>query len=319
MAGLVNSIKNDVKRAGTNKAKFTYVREGQKVRIRFLQDMDDGMEIKFHDSYERSINVPCQEIFGRDCPYCEDEDLRTRSLYAWSVYNYEANEVQLFMFAVNSCSPIPALMSMYDTYGTLTDRDYVISVSGKQTNKAYGVVPMDKAKFRNAKAKPMSEKQVLKLIDKAYPVTDTDDEEDEDYKPVRKGNKKPAKKQTEDDWGETLPDDLEELTPQKLYNFCKERDIVCKSKQSKDYYIDLLTDWKADNEPMDDYEEDDWGDEEEESADYESMSAKELYNLCVERGIEVEKRKTVKYYAKQLQDNDKAEDDWGDDEEWEDE
>ena len=30
MAGLVDSIKNDVKKAGTNKSKFIYFREGQK-------------------------------------------------------------------------------------------------------------------------------------------------------------------------------------------------------------------------------------------------------------------------------------------------
>ena len=47
MAGLVDSIKNDVKKAGTNKSKFIYFREGQKQRVRFLVDMDDGMEVKF--------------------------------------------------------------------------------------------------------------------------------------------------------------------------------------------------------------------------------------------------------------------------------
>ena len=115
--GLVDQIKADVKKSGQNKGKFIYFREGQKTRIRFLQDIDDGLQITFHDSYERGINVPCQEHFGRDCPYCGDDSLRTRSLYVWSVYNYEANEVQLFMFAVNNCSPIPALLAMYETYG----------------------------------------------------------------------------------------------------------------------------------------------------------------------------------------------------------
>ena len=180
MAGLINKIKNDVKKAGTNKSKFIYFREGQKQRVRFLVDMDDGMEIKFHDSFERNINVPCQELFGRNCPYCEDDGLRTRSQYAWSVYNYEAKEVQVFMFPVNNCSPVPALMAMYENYGTITDRDFVISVSGRQQNKTYSVVPMDKVRFRNEKAKPLSEKTILKLLDKAYPCDDTEDEEEDD-------------------------------------------------------------------------------------------------------------------------------------------
>ena len=178
--GLLDKIKSDVKKSGQNKSKFIYFREGVKQRVRFLTDMDDGMEVVFHDSFERSINVPCQEIMGRSCPYCEEEGLRTRSQYVWSVYNYETKEVQLFMFAVNNCSPIPALMAMYENYGTLTDRDYVISTTGKQQNKTFSVVPMDKVKFRNEKAKAYSEKAILKMLDKAFPCDAADDEDEDD-------------------------------------------------------------------------------------------------------------------------------------------
>lgn len=283
--GLVDSIKNDVKKAGTNKSKFAYFREGVKQRIRFLVDMDDGMEITFHDSYERGINVPCQEALGRSCPYCEEEGLRTRSLYAWSVYNYETKEVQVFMFPVNNCSPIPALMAMYENYGTITDRDYVISVSGKAQNKTYSVVPMDKVKFRNDKAKPYSEKAILKMVDKAYPCEDAaDDDEDEDDAPKRKSSqnkKRPAKAETKG--GKRKPEPEED--------------------------------------DDDDYDgEQDWDDEDGEGApDYSEMSAKELYKLCKERGIDVKPKKPEKYYIKQLEEYDAAQEDWSDDEESEDE
>ena len=285
MAGLINKIKNDVKKAGTNKSKFIYFREGQKQRVRFLVDMDDGMEIKFHDSFERNINVPCQELFGRNCPYCEDDGLRTRSQYAWSVYNYEAKEVQVFMFPVNNCSPVPALMAMYENYGTITDRDFVISVSGRQQNKTYSVVPMDKVRFRNEKAKPLSEKTILKLLDKAYPCDDTEDEEedDEDERPVKKSKKPvkdPAKPKHKPD-----PDD--------------------EGDGDDDY----------DGDDMDDGDDD---------IDYAEMSDRELYKLCKERGISVPPKKPTKFYIKQLEEYDKAQDDWGDDEddgndEWSDE
>ena len=80
MSGLVNQIKNEVKRAGTNKGKFVFIREGEKRRFRFLTDADDGMEITFHDNFAGGVvPTPCQEIFGRDCPYCNEEDIRTRS------------------------------------------------------------------------------------------------------------------------------------------------------------------------------------------------------------------------------------------------
>lgn len=262
--GLVDKIKADVKKSGNNKRKFIYFREGVKIRVRFLNDMDDGMEITFHDSFERGINVPCQEVFGRDCPYCEEDGLRTRSQYVWSVYNYEEKEVQLFMFPVNNCSPIPALMAMYENYGTLCDRDYVISVSGRQQNKTFSVVPMDKVKFRNEKAAAFSEKAILKMIDKAFPDDNSDDEDEDEEPKAKKAKKaaKPAKKVEE-------PEEEEE-----------------------------------------DFDED------EEGSPYESMTPKELYKLCKERGIEAEPKKPAKFYINLLEEADKADEDWGDDDDF---
>lgn len=271
---LIDKIKADVKKGGQNKRKFTYFKEGQKQRIRFLQDMDEGMEIPFHDSYELGINVPCQELFGRECPYCDDENLRTRNQYVWSVYNYEAKEVQLFMYAVNNCTPIPALMAMYENYGTLTDRDYVISVTGKAQNKTYSVVPMDKVKFRNIKAKPYSNKAVLQMIDKAYPCEETEDEE-EDEAPKRKkkkATKKPVKKlveepeeendyDSEEEWDEEEENenDYSNMTPLKLYKLCREREIEAEKKKPAKYYINLLEEY--------DNAQEDWGEEEDEDND----------------------------------------------------
>lgn len=263
--GLVDNIKRDVKRSGGNKGKFTFFREGEKHRVRFLQDMDEGFEIVFHDSFAAGINLPCQEQFGRECEYCDDDDLRTRSLYAWSVWNYEAKEVQILQFAVNNCSPVPALVAMYENYGTLTDRDYVISVQGKGTSKTFSVIPMDKQKFRNTKAKPFSKKKYLELVDAAWP----DENADDDEKPVRKHGKPRRKQEVVDD--------------------------------------------------------DDWEDEDEEESvevDYDSMDAKELFKLCKERGIDVQPRKSQKFYVNALEEYDSAQEDWGDDDDdddWEDE
>lgn len=278
--GLLNSIKNDAKKSGQNKGKFIYFREGQKVRIRFLQDMDDGMEILWHDSFERGTNVPCQELFGRECEYCDDDSLRTRKQYCWSVYNYETKEVQLFMFPVNNCSPIPSIVAMYETYGTLMDRDYVISVSGKQQNKTFSVVPMDKVRFRNEKAKPFAQKTVLKMIDKAWPAEDSDDDEDDDDTPKRRPKKstgkpksKSKREEDEDDeddydaeesWDEDDEDeeqDYSEMTPPELYKLCRERDIEAQKKKPAKYYIKLLEEYDEAHEDWDEDDEDEWEDE----------------------------------------------------------
>lgn len=275
--GLLDKIKNDVKKSGQNKGKFIYFREGNKQRVRFLTDMDDGMEVVFHDSFERSVNVPCQESFGRDCPYCEDDSLRTRSQYVWSVYNYETKEVQLFMFPVNNCSPIPALMAMYENYGTLTDRDYVISVSGKQQSKTFSVVPMDKVKFRNEKAKPYSEKAILKMLDKAFPSDLDDEDEDEDEAPKKRAPKSIGKKskkheveedddyEDDGDWEEEDDDkvDYSDMSPKELYELCKEREIKAAPKKPAKFYINLLEEYDQAHEDWDDEDEDDeWEDEE---------------------------------------------------------
>lgn len=276
--GLLNKIKNDVKRSGSNKRKLIYFRDGSKIRVRFLIDMDDGMEVKFHDNFEAGINVPCQETFGRDCPYCEDEDsVRTRSQYIWSVWNYEAKEVQLFMFPVNNCSPIPALMAMYETYGTLCDRDYVITQVGKQQNKTFSVIPMDKNKFRNEKAKPFSEKGVLKILDKAFPFDD-DEMDDDDYEVEDKKSKKTKAKSKkydddyDDDVDDTFDDEefeddedeetsYEDMTPKELFKLCKEREIECKPKKNAKYYINLLEEYDEAQNDWGDDEDDEWEDE----------------------------------------------------------
>lgn len=258
----LSSIKNEIKKSGTNKGKFLYFKEDSKIRVRFLNDMEDGLEIKFHDSFQLGINVPCQEEFGRDCEYCENEDLRTRSMYVWSVYDYESKEVKLLMAATNNCSPVPALASLYESYGTLCDRDYEIKRIGKGQNTTYSVIPLEKLKFRNTKVKAMSEQAILKCIDKAYPADNSEDFDEEDEKQKKQNKTKQDKlkgkmNEPEDDWGEEEEtNDYESMSAKELYQLCKERGIECKPRKSKEYYFDLLE--EADEEDS----EDDWGEEE---------------------------------------------------------
>ena len=261
---LLDKIKTDIKKSGSNRGKLIYLRDGDKKRIRFLEDLNDGHVIVFHDSFDRNINVPCQETFDRECPYCEDEDLRTRENYAWSVWDYDANEVKILMYSVNNYTPVPALVNMYETFGTLCDRDYMLSVTGKQQNKSFGVVPMDKAKFRNTKAKPLSEKALFKLLDKAFPCDESEDgdEDERDYKHSKtKKNKKDVVDKSEEDWDDEDDDkmDYESMSPKELYKLCKDREIECVPKKAAKYYINLLEEY--------DQAEEDWGDEEEDDDD----------------------------------------------------
>lgn len=262
----LSKIKSEIQKSGGSKGKFLYFKDGMKVRVRFLTDMEDGMEIPFHNSFALGVNVPCQEVFGRECEYCEDEELKTRNMYVWSVYDYEAKEVKLLLFAVNQCSPVPAMASLYESYGTLCDRDYEIKQIGSQQNKTFSVIPLDKSKFRNTKVKALSDSAILKYIDKAYPADNSEDLEEED-EPKKKSNKTKTKAKSEpkddDGWeDETNEADYESMKPQELFKLCKERDIDCKPRKSKEYYIDLLE--EADEEENDEWEDDDSEDEWEE-------------------------------------------------------
>jgi len=266
--GLVDDIKNQVKKTGTNKKNILYFKSGTKVRVRFLQDMEEGLELNFHDSYVLGVNLPCQELYERECKYCEDEELRHRKQYVWSVWDHEAKEVKLLMGPVNNASPIPSLVAMYDTYGTLTDRDYVITKNGSGTGLTYSVVPMDKAKFKNEKAKPFSEKKTMSIIDKAFPDADddADDEpkkkkgfskkhDDDDDEPKKKKQSKKRDDDDDDDDDET-GNDYEDMSAKELFKECKKRGIKAKPEKKKNYYVELLEEDDEESGATDD--DDEW-------------------------------------------------------------
>ena len=274
----LSNIKSEIAKSGSSKGKFLYFKENTKVRVRFLTDLEDGMEMPFHDSFALGVNVPCQELYGRECQYCEDENLRTRNMYAWSVYDYDSKEVKILMFAVNQCSPVPSLASMYESYGTLCDRDYEIKQVGSGQGKTFSVIPLDKSKFRNTKVKPLSDASILKYVDKAYPADNSEDFEEEDEEETKqsktKGKVKPTTKkkakleQEEDDWEEyeeEQKNDYDSMKPQELYKLCKERAIDCKPKKSKKYYIEILeeADEEDSNDDWSEDEEDEWEEDEE--------------------------------------------------------
>lgn len=260
--GLLNSMKDQINKSGGSRKKIFFVKSDSKQRVRFLVDFEDGNEYTFHDSFEKGINALCQEELGKDCELCDVEGLRTRKLYCWPVWNYDAKEVQLFLFAANSFTPVPSLIGMYETYGTMIDRDFVISRQGKETNTSYSVVPMDKAKFRNKNAKVPTSKAILKILDEAFPLDEINNDEEA---PKKKGKGKKAKEEHDDDDDDFDEDDLdkedyEEMSIKELYNLCKQRGIKAKPKKKAQYYIDLL---EEDDEEEYDEDDEDEGDDDE--------------------------------------------------------
>lgn len=304
--GLLDKIKQEAQKSGEGKSKFFYVKSGAKKRIRFIQDMEDGFEVPWHKVWDQNVNHPCQTFLGKKrCPFCEAGN-DPRPQYAWSVWDYDSSEVKILMFGVNRCSPVDAIVSAYDTYGTIKDRDYVLSVSGTNTDKRYSVMPTDKSKFRNDKAKPYTRPAFIKLLSEAYSSI---------INPTGGDSK------SEGGWDNNSMNDPEpdynSMSAKQLYDLCKERDIEAKPKKDALYYIELLEASDAKEEPE---EEEDWGEEDgEDKPGYSSMSPMELFKLCQERRIEAEKKKPKQYYVRLLEEADEAEEDWGGDEDEEEE
>lgn len=172
-------------------------------------------------------------------------------------------------------------------------------------------------------------------------------EEAQEEKPVKKASAKKTKAEPEDEESS----DYESMSAKDLYALCCKRGIssLCKSRK-KEALIELLE--KLDNgeiepakkkatakaEPKktaksakkaepEEAEDEDWDDEEEETDPYAGKSAKELYKMCVDRGIKTQPKQKPEKYAELLKKADaEAEEsegeDWDeeeaeDDDEWE--
>ena len=241
---MVDIIKSKVKNSGGSMKRMFYVSDGQKKRVRFLSDAEDAIQILFHDKWGE-LNTPCLEYYGKNCPYCDRSDVRSRDNFAWSVYNYDTKEVEVLMYKANDSTPVPALLAMYEAYGTLLDRDYIISRTGEKLETSYSVVPLDKKGFVK-KVKALTETQVFEILQKAFDVELDDSEVDDEG------------------WSDDEDDEEEEVTPKKKK---KAAAAPAKKKKKKPEPED---DDEDDEEDFDEDEEDDevpWDEDEEEDDD----------------------------------------------------
>lgn len=137
--------------------------------------------------------------------------------------------------------------------------------------------------------------------------TETDGVEVEETKTTKKSAKtsekaKPKKKEVEEEVEEETEDsenDYESMTSKDLYKLCCDRGISsqCK-KRDKATLIAVL---RANEGATD--EEDDWEDTEEEEKEtdpYIGKSARELYKMCVDRGIKAKTKQDADVYVKLL-------------------
>lgn len=204
---ILDAIKSDIAKSGGNfKNLFRVAKAGQKVRVRFLVDFEEGIEVVLHSKWQ-GFQHPCLKYKGVECPNCDssDPDVRTQSHYAWSIYNYETKQVELFFFKAARSTPLSALGAVYETIGDITSQDMVIQRNGEGTDTSYAVIPTGKIEKLKAKVKPFTEQKIFDILFSAFNTVDenTSVEEyledaepvdDEDVEETPKKKVKPKKK-----------------------------------------------------------------------------------------------------------------------------
>lgn len=193
-------MKQKIAQSGGSRSKILFFKPDMTKRVRFLQELDSGEEFHFHSDFEKKLYGLCKDPEdSENCELCNAE-IPKKPEYCWSVWDYDSSEVKIFKCKVTSQSAAPALISMFDEFGTIMDRDYKIKKIGKGQNSSFSVIPLEKEKFRT-KATPFDRDEMLDIFTKAYSP------EEETEEPAKKGkgkNNKKAKKTLKDHFIEEL-------------------------------------------------------------------------------------------------------------------
>lgn len=254
---LIQKMKDNIAKSGSSKREILYFAKDAKKRVRFLQELDQGICLQFHNDWNAGIFELCKDQEDHEnCKLCED-GIGLQENFIFSVWDYDSNSVRLIQFKASGVSPIPALIEMYEEFGTILDRDYTIKKVGQGTGGSFVVTPLDKERFKNKNAKPFTRDQVIEIMEKAWvsksdeDLGDDDDEDEEDEKPAKKGEgkkekgKKPKKKE------KSLHDKFLDLDEDDLKDIALELGMTKKEIKSFDDPEDLV------DELFDSYEEDD--------------------------------------------------------------
>ena len=182
---LIEAMKAKIAQSGGTRKEILFFKSDTVKRVRFLQELDQGYAFQFHSDFNRQLYELCQDPEDHEnCPLC-NEEVPIKEEYCWSVWDYDSNDVKIFKTRMTSASAGPALIEMFEEFGTIMDRDYKIKKVGKGTGSSFVVTPLDKSRFRG-EAKPYTESEVKDIFIKAYGGATAEEEE-----PVKKPKKAP--------------------------------------------------------------------------------------------------------------------------------
>lgn len=166
----LDRLRQGIAKAAQKQGEIFFTKPGERRRIRFLTEFNDGVVVMFHDSYQRRLQVPClYETFGEvlgeriPCRYCEEGET-PRDQYLWSIYDYDAKQRRIMKYKVTRATPIFQLMGLFETYKTLLNRDIEITQQGEGTQKSFLVIPADPTPFRERGVRPHTRKELLQTV-----------------------------------------------------------------------------------------------------------------------------------------------------------
>ena len=91
MGNLISKMKEQIAKSGASKKDILYFGKDAVKRIRFLQELDDGFMIWFHNDFGAKIMEPCHDQEDHEnCKLCED-GVTLQQQFVWSVWDYDSN------------------------------------------------------------------------------------------------------------------------------------------------------------------------------------------------------------------------------------
>lgn len=246
---ILDSMKKQIETMGQSKGEIHFVKKDEVGRIRFLAELDDGVECTMHGNFETGLRCVCGKTQGKECKWCGETDRKIvthKQMFAWPIWDYESGSQKVFTHNVSRCSPLEEIIDFFNENKTIMDRDYKIKRKGNAIDTRYRVDPEQKIEFKT-KVKVWTKAEILKKLSEAYPYSTTSDSaESKEDVPTTTEDKK------EDN---TL--DYYSMDPKTLFKLCKDREIKIEAKKDEATYIALLEKYDSEN-PSDESGDDIW-------------------------------------------------------------
>jgi hypothetical protein len=137
-------------------------RDGAKM-VRFLAEFDKAVPVIMHDKWEILRPQPCLKYYDEPCPV-HVEAFRSVTWYVWTVWDYESQSKRVAMWKPTLASPVEDLLDLFDTNGTIMDRDIELRRMGTGTKSRWKIRAQAPTPFEGKLSKPFSEEKTIEIL-----------------------------------------------------------------------------------------------------------------------------------------------------------